>query len=355
MSYKASNEAVWHPGKLHPVILWNGGGFSLDSRNDKFFNLFVELRESIIIEYFTEKVADSLQFTMTQYGKNTKPTRCNEAIAKQQLRPSCMSKLQWLTFANLRAYPHQQLRKICCALSDRSLPFDQPLVHTLFRQVLYHIGDVAEFDQKVCLLWKKDVTQEFFTTIAEELASLGSDIATKPSQRTTMLLSIAAARYFGQWSEDCTAVLKSFVAIIKTWITDCDNQISQAGKKQEQSEIPILRAKRALFCNYAVICSCCEKLTKPNIRQLLKFLVLAQNEARFKCGNLRYDDQVRVVTAIRHHVVTSRIKEFFGELRTEGVNKMLTETIRQVITDAPPNLQWQKRKYKQNGPVILKL
>ena len=349
MSYKVSSEAVWHPDKLHPVILWNGGGFFLDSRNDEFFNPFVELQEDITIEYFTEKVADDLQFTMTQYGKNTKPTRSNEAIAKPQLQPSCMSKLQWLTFANLRAYPHQQLRKICCALSDRSLPFDQPLVHTLFRQVLYHIGDLSEFDHKLCLLWKKDMTEEFFTTIAEELARLGSDIAAKPSQQTTMLLLIEAARYFGQWSEDCTAVIKSFIAIIKTWITDCDNQISQAGKKQAQSEVRILRAKRALFYNYAVICLCCEKLIRPNIKQLLKFLVLAQNEARFKSGNLRYDDQVKVVTVTRHRAVISRIQEIFRELQFQKDRKILTEAIREIITDAPLHLEWGKLEYKEKG------
>ena len=85
MDYTSPSQGVWHPDQLKPIILWNGGGFHLDSRNIGHFNPFVRLSELSIIEYFTEKVDEKIQFTITQYDKHSPATRSNEAIRSRKI------------------------------------------------------------------------------------------------------------------------------------------------------------------------------------------------------------------------------------------------------------------------------
>ena len=94
MDYTSPSQGVWHPDQLKSIILWSGGGFNLDERSIGHFNPFVRLSELSISEYFTEKVDEKIQFTLTQYDNHTPATRSNEAIAKQKNKPDCMNKFQ---------------------------------------------------------------------------------------------------------------------------------------------------------------------------------------------------------------------------------------------------------------------
>ena len=254
-----------------------------------------------------------------------------------------MNKFQWFTFASLRAYPNQQLRKLCCALNERSLPFNEPVVHTLVRQVLYHIGKLQESDQDIEPLWKTDLSKgDFLDVISEELRSLGSEIAAKPSEEKTMLLLIGIARYMAQWSKECISVLKCFLKVIESWIADCDAQIDRAETKQIVDVLPTLRAKKALFYNYAVLCCSFETDDLEVIQTRLKYLVLAQNEAKFKSETC-YDDQLRSVIGTRHKIVTNQVLKYTTTVLQHL--EMLTTAVRSVITQAPSFLPWTHVTY----------
>ena len=80
---------------------------------------------------------------MEQFGSNARADRGNWPEATQDKTPQWLaSKQQYFAFGTLRAYPKQQLRKMCAYLHEGSLPLDQPSVHTLLKQTLFHIGDV---------------------------------------------------------------------------------------------------------------------------------------------------------------------------------------------------------------------
>ena len=57
-------------------------------------------------------------------------------------KPKSMSRAEYVAFAAVRAYPSLQIRKVCCALRDRSLPLTSA-VRVLFLQALFQVGDVT--------------------------------------------------------------------------------------------------------------------------------------------------------------------------------------------------------------------
>ena len=206
-------------------------------------------------------------------------------------------------------------------------------MHTLVRQVLYHIGKLQESDQDIEPLWKTDLSKgDFLDVISEELRSLGSQIAAKPSQEKTMLIMIEIARYMSQWSEKCISVLKCFLKIIESWIADCNVKIHLAETTQVMDVIPKFRAEKALFYNYDVLCCSFETNKVEFIQTRLKYLVLAQNEAKFE-SETGYSDQLRSVTNTRHQIVTNQVLKDI-EIVLQHL-EMLTTAVRSVITQAP--------------------
>jgi hypothetical protein len=73
-------------------------------------NPFVELDHFIIASNFIERLKDtSLQWTLMQPGEEyIHSSRGNLPYARQNTKPEWLSKTQYLSFANLRSYPHIQ-------------------------------------------------------------------------------------------------------------------------------------------------------------------------------------------------------------------------------------------------------
>ena len=57
-------------------------------------------------------------------------------LARQDDRPSWLSKPGWLAFAALRAWPLTQMQQLCAALHERLLPLEHPAVQALVRQLV---------------------------------------------------------------------------------------------------------------------------------------------------------------------------------------------------------------------------
>jgi hypothetical protein len=79
-------------------------------------------------------------------------TREKEAVAFQTDRPDWMSSDNFSAFAGLRAHPHTQFRSFVDAISLDRLPFDNPCVHVLIKQAMFHFGHES---------WKTDTTSKW--------------------------------------------------------------------------------------------------------------------------------------------------------------------------------------------------
>ena len=331
------SQGIWHPDSLTPQLLWNGGGFALDQRGGPFFNPFIAINGQNTFENFTEKLDPKIQYILVQSGSElTDSKRSNLPIANQEDKPGCFNKQQWLSFANLRAYANQQLRKLCSCLSDRTLKLDEPIVHTLIRQTLYHIGEVSVKSDAIFPLWKTDMLEgHFCEIISAELMDLGNELAGKPSQHMSLFILIEVARYVVQWYEECAAVLKKFIEIIEVWIKDCDDQIKDANI----GDVPTLRAKKGVFYHYSILCHSSRDLSESEAGYLCKMVMLAQNETRFE-EETSYDEQLKTLTEIRSAVMCEKIWQLLSILECTDKRKMLSEAVKVIVKDTPLDLDW---------------
>ena len=149
-AYTSSSDGVWHPDTISLRMGWEGSG--IDGGVDGplaggLFNPFAAVPDSLVVEAFTEQLpqqdgAQALQWAMPQQGSGdaSAADRGNLAIACQDLRPGWLSKPGYLAFGALRAYPLTQMRQLCTALHERSLPLGHAAVQTLIRQVGGWVG-----------------------------------------------------------------------------------------------------------------------------------------------------------------------------------------------------------------------
>ncbi|GIL75390.1 hypothetical protein Vretifemale_5191, partial [Volvox reticuliferus] len=120
-------------------------------------------------------------------------------------------------FGSLRAYPLRQLRRLASALHDRTLPLDQPTVHVLVRQLMYHIG-VLNDDSPPRLLWREGWKSEgdVLETLWRELSSLADELAEKRREHKAVLLLGEMVAYLADWHPPCSDVARQFATMTST-------------------------------------------------------------------------------------------------------------------------------------------
>jgi hypothetical protein len=118
---------VWFPDTLSTELGWQKSA-------DSCVNPFVGSEKwKTKTDRFTGTLSSaSLQVFLLQYGlSRTESTRGNLGPAYLHLKPPGMLKASFLAFASLRAYPHQQLRKICAMINENTIIFGAPEFRTL--------------------------------------------------------------------------------------------------------------------------------------------------------------------------------------------------------------------------------
>jgi hypothetical protein len=109
------SDGIWHLDEMKPRMAWFGGSKSYDKASSGMeINPFVELDHFIIASNFTKRLENdiSLQWALMQPGEqHIHSSRGNLPHARQNFKPEWLSKTQYLSFANLRSYPHVKIEK----------------------------------------------------------------------------------------------------------------------------------------------------------------------------------------------------------------------------------------------------
>lgn len=214
---------IWHPPSFEPQLRWPQGS--------RYTNPFLAKRSERVTA-FTEALppaAKSLQWAMVQSGTDTTAAnRGNLAVAQQHERPLWLNKPEYLTFCAVRAYPVQQLRKLCVCLAGGLLPLTHEAVHTLVRQTLYHVGCLAPgADGRVTAMWKLDLSEgDALAELARLLTSLASELECAPQRHGAVLLlgEVAAvfAAFDGTAAVSCRTTARKF---------DCGDRCRDSGRR----------------------------------------------------------------------------------------------------------------------------
>ena len=331
------SDGVWYPDSLHPAMSWKGGGKNVDHKlGGVFFNPFASLPNGMVVDYFTEpldKDYSQLQWAMPQYGsvKEISSTRGNEALARQDMRPIWLTKPGYLDFGSLRSYPCGQLRRLCCILKERSLPFSHPAVQTLVRQALYHLGSLSG-TAELSLFWRTEFTPtELLPMLELELSKLASDLSECPRDWESVVLLGEIAAFISNWHSPCKSAVRKFAAATRHWANIHQDLPEDDDSKAAQAK----QARQCLLRMASLNCYGTGELSLEDIEEMVLLsvqiwhgifldersgMMQRQVEMAWMCAN---------VMARRHREVMEGVE------RDPGI---LTRSVQTVLDHAPSTL-----------------
>ena len=238
--YRTETDGIWHPDALVPILAWRGGESPLDKWKGGYFNPFItsEGMQELRVICFSEPLTGSshtLSWALHQRGSNATPrTRSNESISSLDTKPHWLTKPHFIAFMNLRAYPHLQLRKICGALRERGLPLDRCETLTLFKQALYHLGDISKDEDGMSLLWRGD-GEEGYSILNEELLKCVDELRDSPKNYMRMHLIAEVAVFLAERWTPCRDICRQISASILVWAQDLNVEVGEIIHKRPQA------------------------------------------------------------------------------------------------------------------------
>ncbi|KXZ49831.1 hypothetical protein GPECTOR_19g282 [Gonium pectorale] len=340
-------DGIWHPDSLVACMAWGGSGVAADSGQGfpPSFNPFAAVADAAVEDYFTERLpgeASSLQWAMQQSrtAAATPAERGNLPIARQDSRPSWLTKPAFLEFGTLRAYPLRQLRRLCAALHDRSLPLARIAVHTLIRQTLFQLGPLTDARQPGLLHragW--DGEGDVLPTLAAELAELAEELDQTPREHDAVLLLGEVAAYLADWHKPCVKTARRFAAMTARAADELEPQlVAQSDRSEVVSEI-LARQCRARCM--ALLCYGAGPLDAggEDVGAMLQLLVLINQGCVFQADPAKRSQLQALVVRV-HNVMASRVTEVMEA--AERSPALLTAVVGRILTDrAPPALAWR--------------
>jgi len=195
-------DVVYYPPDFTPHLIWKGAKLGTPIGKQVMFDP-QSIPEPMKVTHFTASLprqAKQLQYALEQPGNGlVKKERSNIGIANPQAKPTWLNTPAYEAFVTLRAYPLQQMRKLLCYLHDDTLPLGQSQVHTLVRQVIYHIGEIKAnpIGVGVHLEWKRDMAESGgFEVLASEIRRIMEEIRDAPQRYMELLLLGEISSYF---------------------------------------------------------------------------------------------------------------------------------------------------------------
>ena len=367
----SKSDGIWHPDEMKPRMAWFGGSKNYDKASSHAeINPFVELDHFIISSNFTERLEHeiSLQWTLMQPGEqHIHSSRGNLPYARQNFKPEWLSKTQYLSFANLRSYPHVQLRNILMAVQERQLPFTERTVHILVRQALFHIGKISNGNNgRAVFEWKRDLELPRFCVDANTiLESFYEEIKDSPKSYMCVKLIGMLCNFFSKWEQDrpiplpawsllvpftskaavdcCTTArntARKLAASVFQWAEELDGEID----KSPPSLAPVIQAKQAVLYQHAILVLIGgDSLVESDISLLIKMVVKSRN---LFTDDFRSDEIRANATEIKYGLCQKLniILQVASQTPT-----MMTSALRSVLPRCPTVLDWRPWKPENNS------
>jgi hypothetical protein len=351
-AYNRPEDGVWHPDSLKLRMGWKGSGNAADDMLTTLYwcNPFATVPNKLVVDHFTEQLPPDnqrLQWAMPQYGSGeaTPTNRGNLAIAQQDERPAWLSKPGWLAFGALRSYPLIQMRKLCVALHERSLPLGHPTVQTLVRQALYHGGTLTD-SQPPTLLWRTDwFDGNMLHTMSDELSKLAEQLEQAPREHDAVLLLGEVAGYLSAWHQPLRDVARHFAAMAERWAEDLE---ASANKATPAEAMPV-RAKQCLLRMTAPLCHSSGDLNTRDVEVMLRLAVLVHHGIIYGQDTELQPHLVKL-QVLCHWTMARRIGQVAQA--AERNPDMLTSALRQVLQRAPTTLPWRQLQCPESGQLV---
>jgi len=334
----SKSDGIWYPDQLKPRMAWFGGPKSFDRAVSGYeINPFVKLDHFIVVSNFTERLTaqhSNLQWALMQPGdQHILPTRGNLPYARQNIKPDCLSKPQYLSFGNMRAFPNIQLRNILNAIQDRLLPFTEEIVHTLVYQSLFHMGKISSEDGQLKLEWKTDLANPYFGRDANEIFELFyEEIKDSPKNYKCVKFIGSLCNVFSEWEVKCRNTARNLAKAAFKWAEDLGSEI----EKSPPSSAPSIRAKQVVLYQHAIMVLSGGSLDGKDVAALIKMIV--------KSKNLFTEDKRSREIGANATEIKYALSQKLGEI-IEAASldpSILTQALRSVFQRCPKSLHWKR-------------
>ncbi|CAN0412868.1 unnamed protein product, partial [Discosporangium mesarthrocarpum] len=335
-------DGVWHPDSLAPGRLgWKGGDFPADVRSESLYDPFSHaVPPSCTVIYFTEELEGedkSLQWAMPQHGWDaTDPTRGNLGIVSRGDIPCWMGKEEYLTFGALRSYPLQQLRKLCVALRDKTLPLRSRAVQTLIRQALYHLGEITATTPPR-LAWRAEADKAL-STLTQELGAIAMTLAETPRDHEALEIVAEMAVFVADWHEPAPASARARLADIpRVWAAQMEEGCPGGG--QLVGTLAPVKAKSCLFYMYGILCfGGSTPLSLEDARKVCELRVMAHHQQVLEGSSSEPQGTLTAVAVRCNNVMAGRAAELVQMASLQP--SIMTHAIRLVLEQTPAVLKW---------------
>lgn len=343
MSFSTPDYGIWSPEELGRVacMRWFGGQFPIDERHGYFNPFSGRIPRAVTIRYFTETFPEEyslMQPAMPQDDELASLSRGNMYVAELYSKPDWLNKNEYITFGSLRAYPNQQIRKICAVLHDRSLPFHHPAVRILVLQTMYQVGNLSQGSGKIRLLWKTDLDHgDGWKAFENEFGRLGEELCHKPRDHRTMTLLGELCAYASQWSSACRSNARRMASFVQKWASDLRNDI-EAAEADSPSAYVALQVKQTIFYMYGIACHAGGELNVADASELCRLILLAKHGQVLVGEETPLHELSCFLASLTKTVISRQFPKLLFIVKSRP--EILTSAVSTIIQDAPRDLKW---------------
>ena len=287
----------------------------------------------------------------------TASERGNMAVGAQADRPDWLSKPQYLAFAGVRAFGHMQLRKLACALRERSLPLSHEAVQVLLRGALHQLGPLRTQpgDERTFMPWKADLAQgPLLDALHHALTGLADELADRISEHGSLLALLDVLAYLSAWepaSDRLRALRARCADIARGWNKATEEQVAHA---VDPAALPSLRARQCVFAMYGIFAHAgSDALSDDEAASLLCFAVMSHDGYVYQ-ADASPPGGPEAFAALRSRceaVMASREEALVAVARAMAADggSALTAALKCVHKQAPPQLAWTELEVADTG------
>ncbi|TYZ59387.1 hypothetical protein PybrP1_001605 [[Pythium] brassicae (nom. inval.)] len=329
---------VWYPSGEHTKLLWQ-----VDEVHKTSVNPFLII-EDMVLSRFTHALPpqfSSFQWAIAHPGGAERGNLVYSKVLEPYL--DGFDKRAFLTFGLLRAFPCQQVRKVCCAVKDNLLPWSHPCVAAVVRQAMFQIGELTDTERPV-LKWKTDMrSREGLALLCAAVDCAATRLNASPRNYEDVRILSELAAFMLQLTSDARPIVNKFVDMCVRWARDARTQL--LAKRAVSSEETVeLRAHECPLYGYALQSYTLGECDDVALCRMGELMVLFRNGLSFSSESSRWAELQKLEVAVCE-TMTRRVEAlvgyFVGDEGCHASNTRLTKLLRLVNNSASSTLSWR--------------
>lgn len=335
-----ARRCVWYPPGGNNQFFWkDSSGYTV--------NPFKISRETTI-SYFTHTLpreVQSLQWAIANPAEGDSEERGNLVYSKlREWYPDNFDRDSFIAFGQLRAFPNQQIRKLCCTLKDNNLPWHHASVKAVLQQALYQVGELADRSPPVPL-WKTDIANnDGLAIFCEALNRAARRLDRTPRSFEDVPLLSELAAFVSQRSVQARDVVLKFVTMCQRWASDVRAQYRNHDGISLQL-LSDLRSKECLLYDYALQSFALDELGDAGLFEVGKLVLLFRNSMLYTVESSMRGELQRLDVVVTE-IMTRRIAALVKFVQRSQSSQTLTKLLQVMNHSAPNDLKWEAVKPK---------